>query len=304
MTDDKREKEVPETLIKYYSCNEYSYDALKNNYLWASHPEQFNDPFDCSRTLWKEDQFIKEKLKAIVNQNFWNQFSHMLNNRDDFFFFINYFSGIISLNSCDEKRKEHEDLFWGYYSKQEGFAIEFDRNKLSNQLLTTERSCLEKVNYYEPQEFKKFGIPYNPQKFDDLLIEWMTQKKKIWENENEFRYIFLDCKYHPIYDQGEIGSRKKYYSPSSIMKIYLGLRFFETNLMQIENDAESFIFNHSNSLNPFKYKLLKLLVDSQQYQVYWMFEDDDILLKPRPIKISYYDPFNIIIKIENPNRST
>jgi len=41
-------KEPPKELIKYYACNEFSYDALKNNYLWASNPLQFNDPCDCS----------------------------------------------------------------------------------------------------------------------------------------------------------------------------------------------------------------------------------------------------------------
>lgn len=303
MEEEKNEKEVPETLMKYYECNEYSYDALMNNYLWASHPEQFNDPYDCSRVLWMFETFSNEKMKAFIRPAFWDHFSYMLNGRDDFFFFINYFSGIISLNSGDEKTKEDEDLFWGYYSKQEGFAIEFDRNKLSNQLLKTELSSLEKVNYYELRKFRKFELPHNLENLFDLLIEWMTQKKKIWENENEYRFIFLDCNYHPDTDQGEIKSRKKHYTSNSIRNIFLGRRFFGNHLKPILDEYDAYIYDHSNSKNIYKYKLLQLLIDNQQYPVYWMFQGENIKLEPTKIKISYYDPFKIIIKIENPNRS-
>lgn len=39
------EIQKPKTLYKYYSLNEYATDSLYYNYLFASHPDHFNDLF-------------------------------------------------------------------------------------------------------------------------------------------------------------------------------------------------------------------------------------------------------------------
>ena len=62
MTD----KSIPRELIKFYSINEHSVDALLNKYLWAAHPLTFNDPFDCPMQLWNLDLCRPKKTIQIL----------------------------------------------------------------------------------------------------------------------------------------------------------------------------------------------------------------------------------------------
>jgi len=118
MAKEKNEKEVPETLMKYYECNEYSYDALRNNYLWAADPLAFNDPFDCSIKTWSKESFTIEKLEKHIPD--FRPIHHEIPERDKLISTLLARTGIICLNHNDE---QYQDLFWGYYSNQKGFSI-------------------------------------------------------------------------------------------------------------------------------------------------------------------------------------
>lgn len=48
-------KPLPETLFKIYPLNSNSIDALLNSYIYASHPSEFNDLFDCHKDLIEWD---------------------------------------------------------------------------------------------------------------------------------------------------------------------------------------------------------------------------------------------------------
>lgn len=67
----------PSTFFKYYALTEYNVEALTNLYVYAAHPKQFNDPFDCNEKLitfdtWNDvqclwgDLFEKCKKKLIL----------------------------------------------------------------------------------------------------------------------------------------------------------------------------------------------------------------------------------------------
>ena len=45
------EKPIPDSFYKYFSLTPNNLDAFKNNYLYASHPVELNDKFDCYSDL-------------------------------------------------------------------------------------------------------------------------------------------------------------------------------------------------------------------------------------------------------------
>lgn len=292
MADKKSEKEGPETLLKYYECNEYSYDALINYYLWASHPEQFNDPFDCSPKLWDADSFTTDKIRRFINFDDHPEYQEFLKTRGEILELVQIKTGVICLNSGN---KENEDLFWGYYSNQKGFAIEFSKDKLSSAF----GSDPMKVNYFTNDTFEKYSLPDTEEKFFEITKKWIKQKKQIWNHEDEFRYIFFNCNSMPSLNLGNSVTRKKNYSPDCIANITLGLKFFGDCQKLISGDYEAFIYDHTKESNPYHYKLLKYLIDNVKYNIYWMYQNEDLSLEAIPIKLSYHDPWNIIIKIEN-----
>ncbi|MGD9900907.1 MAG: hypothetical protein AB7T22_17410 [Calditrichaceae bacterium] len=58
----------PQTLFKYYSLNDYAVDGLYHSYLYATHPDQFNDLYDCFYDLVEADSsldYIFELLDRI-----------------------------------------------------------------------------------------------------------------------------------------------------------------------------------------------------------------------------------------------
>lgn len=215
----------PKTLIKYYECNTHNCDALINNYLWAAHPKQFNDPFDCAMEAWNKSSFSDSVFKKIIHPDFYKNLGHILsrNPRNHYLMFMHLFTGIICLNEYVEK---NEDLLWGYYNQQTGFSLEFDTNLLSRSL---GREPLD-VRYRDPSSFQIFQIPKQIQFANELfpiLTDWIRQKKRIWENESEWRYIFFDCNYNPCPEYGLIETRKKRYALTSIKRIILGFKFFD-----------------------------------------------------------------------------
>lgn len=292
MADENIDNEVPETLIKYYECNEYSYDALKNNYLWASHPEQFNDPFDCSPKLWDADSFNLEKINQIIDIGDDPTYREFLKSRDGILKLVHLKTGIICLNSGNT---ESNDLFWGYYSKQKGFAIELSKDQLTKDL----GIIPERVNYFTPDNFEKHICPYSKKEFFEITTKWVKQKKRIWDHEDEFRYVFFNCHSVPSANWGNSETRKKHYSKDAVVKVILGLNFFGECLEVIDEENEAFIYNLTKESNPYHYKLLTYLIDNPKFNIYWMYQNEDLSLEAIPIKLSYLDPWNIIIKIEN-----
>lgn len=286
---------IPKELVKYYACNEHNFNALTNNYLWASDPLKFNDPFDCPLEAWNAESFTVSALKKILNPTFYHKFKDIFKNdaHEQFIWILKMLLGVVCVN---EPIKENEDLLWGYYTNQQGFAISFIKEMLSQDLELEPVQVVYKI----PCEFEKFSIPTiieTPDELFPIFIEWIKQKKNIWQNETEYRYIFLDIK--PFIAE----TRKKYYKSQSIKRITLGLRFFGDNLEKINGDKEAFIYNHTKESNPFHYRLLKHLIENPNFDIWWMSQGSNLNVSQMPIKLSYYDPFKIIIKIENPYRS-
>jgi hypothetical protein len=259
-------QELPETLIKYYECNKYNCEAVINSYIWASHPKQFNDPFDCPMEVWDKNSFSDDIFKKIIHPDFYKNFGHILmrNPRDEYIKFMNLFTGIICLNKYVEK---NEDLLWGYYNQQKGFSVEFSSYELSNNF----NSVPEEVQYREPNQFRIFQIPKNIQDASalfPLLTDWIKQKKRIWENESEWRYIFFDCNYDPCSGYGMIETRKKEFSLDSIKRITLGFKFFDG--CYLEKTEKGFKYDISKDGNIKEKKKLLRFIKKNQVRLDWI----------------------------------
>jgi hypothetical protein len=75
--------EKPQILYKLYALNEDSIDSLTNQYVYATHPSQLNDIFDCNEELLDFDDieaiqislnelFPKPELNRMIDENFNN----------------------------------------------------------------------------------------------------------------------------------------------------------------------------------------------------------------------------------------
>lgn len=92
-------------IYKYYPCNKYSFNVLKDNQLFFSHPSNFNDPFDSSGLLVKPyKKFCDSIGLEHIDEIFEKQ-------------------GICCFTKSDKPDNKH---FWSLYAgNYSGFALEF-----------------------------------------------------------------------------------------------------------------------------------------------------------------------------------
>lgn len=117
----------PESLFKYYALTENSVNALTNMYLYASHPNQFNDPTDCAASLLDFSNAPNDDLKSLYKplyEQFLGEFGETgLRQRagKDFKLLGYKKMGIISFSPSGT-----DASMWGNYARNNGFCVEFD----------------------------------------------------------------------------------------------------------------------------------------------------------------------------------
>lgn len=62
-----KERNIPSSLYKYRSFNDHSLELIKNDEMWLSNPNDFNDPFDCAITIIPK-QIAAENLNKFVDK--------------------------------------------------------------------------------------------------------------------------------------------------------------------------------------------------------------------------------------------
>lgn len=129
----KYKYELPPTLFKFYNIKENSVDALIHNYIYASHPSQLNDLFDCSEKMIVYDNplFARQVLKDyrteilegcgldIINMTdneIINSQQIVYNLRRVLWQSMYAKQGIVSLTESP-----YNILMWSYYSRHTGF---------------------------------------------------------------------------------------------------------------------------------------------------------------------------------------
>ena len=188
----------PPKLYKYYSYNNFSIDALRNQYLYASHPYQFNDSMDSSWALLDFKNITKEKyirllencLNTKTKEDVDKLFSYDKEQNFEyirllFYITISRTTGFVSLSSSFIN-----NLMWGHYSKETGFVVELDMEILKDNIRILNNDIknfsLTPIQYVDKletidmlrEEFKSPFLPF-------LLATNIKQNN--WAYENEWR---------------------------------------------------------------------------------------------------------------------
>ncbi|MES2240627.1 MAG: DUF2971 domain-containing protein [Bacteroidota bacterium] len=182
--------EIPNSLFKYYSMNEYNLDAIKNGYFFLSNPKEFNDPFDCSRN------FIIENRKDFID----GEYVPCLNNVKNI--------GI----SCFTEN-DLNPLMWGHYTKSyQGFTIKIkSKFEILNKENVNDKKIIKVIYSNNPNPINKA----HPLSRDYQFI----MKLKDWEYENELRLIV----------ERKNNLNKVFYNKADIEEFCFGYNFLEYN---------------------------------------------------------------------------
>lgn len=222
--------ERPSTFYKYYALSKTSVEALTNMYVYATHPYQFNDPFDCNEKLVEFDSW--DDVRNLMGEKF-DEIHNLYSNLEDACSFSKkaYWNllyrklGIISLATVADNYQ-----MWSLYSENNGFCIEFD------------------VEKFPFKHFGPFPMNYtecvpgaihigNEGGFVAMLIQ-SNIKNIWWKYENEWRLyvpnpVGLVLKYFgkeremKDFNFGDEHDRKFRYPLAAIKSIILGPKFFD-----------------------------------------------------------------------------
>lgn len=231
------ETDKPQILFKLYGLNQYSFDALINQYIYATHPSQLNDIFDCNEELLDFDdiEVIRVFLKDSMSDEEINRLIKDDLNNLKIFVQRNFREkiyrkwGVFSMTG-----NPNNILMWSYYCNHNGFCIEFDISKFPFKFYGP-----FPINYQpklESLSINKYGIQIG-------VLAQSNLKDEIWKHENEWRLMVAapDGKdmVSPNFDiLKKLGGhdRRFNYPLEAIKSIALGNRFFEPDeIQEIDN---------------------------------------------------------------------
>lgn len=240
----------PDSFFKYFALSDNSVEALTQCYIYASHPNQFNDSIDCSSQLLGFNNATNVELRSLYN-GFYNSFLTLYGDEQtlrehtsEVFKTLAYrHIGIVCLtdNNCNAH------LWHEYASDGAGFSVEFDVEKFPFRKHGP--FPMHYVDKIEPFQVKN-NMPIA------LLIQ-TNVKTKDWMNENEWRLLVsnpegLDYNswedggvFSQQYNLGDEHDRRMRYPFSAIKCVTLGERFFKAPSIRcypISNDENEYVF--------------------------------------------------------------
>ena len=251
------QKPIPDSLYKFFSLTPYNLDALKNNYLYASHPVELNDKFDCYSDLIDYETATDHLIMTFL-QNFHTKQEIIENFAElktgfKFIFPLAIYSGIgvISLTS-----KIKNPLMWAHYaSANHGFAIKFNHKYFHEKILGP-----YPINYQFEWEAISLENPMN------AMIYATNVKSKVWEYEDEWRFIGTGKDMStPRYREGKefIENRKFKYQSKAIEEIILGNIFIDRINKYGENGTLILALTPDVQYGKEKFELLHFIVNNK-----------------------------------------
>lgn len=198
-------------LYKYRGDDDFSEKIFIDRTLWFSHPDEFNDPFDCwsniqyinkgdlYNTLVQEKDYeetIKDQIKQGCDK--WDK-----NNQKQSIDTI-----INKLGICCFSNTYTSILMWSHYAKyHRGFCIEFDI------LADPDLFCVAL-----PVNYVKIMPEFLHTEFKKIISNVIQPKYKDWEYEKEVRII------KPQSEIEKNGSQAFSFKPESIRRIIFGCK--------------------------------------------------------------------------------
>ncbi len=218
----KLEATTQQYIYKYMPINEFSIRSLINNELFFNHPDNFNDPFDCTCKFYRG-----EEKDAIFIRGYIDGYDKCLDNEESTF--SKGFKNSVGISCFTEK--ENDFLMWSHYANgHRGICLKFDWKR--------DPSFFQgfKVNY--SNEIPTVGHFMNKEFDSEAARATILTKLEPWAYEAEIRAIITDPK---------SDDRLKKFAPNSLVEIIFGEK--------ISNDDKTLIKNIINQHG--KYKNLK-----------------------------------------------
>lgn len=225
-------KPAPATLFKFYSLLEHNVNALKNHQFWASEPEDFNDLFDSKAFLIDFSRLDLQTAKKLVDTPAQKKEMDRLYRQDTDKFILeaqkSHYSiifsklGIVSMTS-----NYNNEILWALYAQNSGFCIELDYAMFPDNFQGP--FPINYVDQLELIDIMKYGGHLS------FLIQ-VTQKKKKWKFEDEYRFIIAsgtnpfklsNSIYTKHTSQDGAIPRLVNYPKQAIKSIYLGFTFIK-----------------------------------------------------------------------------
>lgn len=245
-----------ESFYKYYALTDYSVEALTHLYVYASHPNQLNDPFDCADGLIQFDDIDSARLFA---KHFYPAIQELCENNDDAI--LDYVKsayrtylytelGILCLS------KTWDDVsMWSNYTNHKGFCVEFDVFSFPFDFWGP-----FKINYHEKlvgKSVREIGLPI-------VSLYQTNVKLNTWEHEHEWRLLIKAPEGFSLEPYGEYSGllkqrftdyhdRKYKYPMKCLKSVCLGLDFFDDITSIISENEREFIVidNKKNAVMSF-----------------------------------------------------
>ena len=223
---------INQLLYKYRADDDNTEKIFTEKTLWFSHPNDFNDPFDCwaniqsldkkslSNTLVQRNNFdaaktrlIKEGLKKFTPYDLKRNVDTVLN----------------QIGVCCWSMNYKNILMWSHYAHyHQGLCLEFDI------LQDPDFFCLTlPVKYVD-------SMPeyYHPVDNDDLVYKIIQPKSADWEYEEEIRIVKT---------QSEIeknGNQAFHFNPNVLRKVIFGCKAHKTTIEKYKNLCKKNGFKH------------------------------------------------------------
>lgn len=255
--------------FKYYALTNNSIDALTKCYVYASHPNQFNDSFDCNSQILNFETASESDLHCFYG-SYYHQFLESCGDKESLkkmmsvhFKEIAYrHIGLVSFASRNDSA-----YFWSVYSQDgHGFCVEYDVEKFPFRNYGP-----FPVNYVE--KILRFDVCGN---IPTALLIQTNVKTKAWENEQEWRLIVSnpegldfnswgeDGNLSQQFNKGDEHDRKMRYPLEAIKSVILGERFFRSPSIRCypitEDEVEVVFLNNKDELC---FKVLDFLIGKE-----------------------------------------
>ncbi len=174
----------PSTFYKYYALKDYNVEALTNLYLYATHPNQLNDPLDCAAELIMFDDIniMRKFLEPIYPSvySLYNGDEEAISDfaRNAYKTYLYMKIGVLSLSTnC------LDIPMWSAYTNHEGFCIELDLSNLPHKTIGP-----YPVNYVDHLT----SISLKEESIQLATIIQTNIKDSCWKHEKEWR-LLLEC---------------------------------------------------------------------------------------------------------------
>lgn len=241
----KKEKMISKKIYKYIQFDKTVIDrnskSLLESKLWCSNLDKLNDPYEgkllyIDKKECEHDECIIEQLEKVLDYS-------------------------KRYNSCSFTLSGYKNqLFWSYYTNNEGICIEFEVIKKDNLFPVSYEINRLKTNNVIGNLIYNDNLTDDEKKRNFLLLRLAnTCKEKSWEMEREIRFLQYS---DDINEDGkpnlmeDIGVK--------VTKIYLGINFnIDDNMVLLEKLSKKF-----------ESKVIKLTLD--QYNSEFNFKEEEL----------------------------